>query len=450
MIRLRSVLPILFCALLAPLHARGEVLRLDAQMDHRYYPFGITDEIFVETTLVTDPEAVGPDSRARNLCFLVDCSGSMTKEDLQAVRKGLALALAQLADTDIVSIVGFGSEVETLLSAQKVAEIGNLDDVLLRLAGEGGSSLFDGLGQAAAQIRRHATSDTIDEILLLADGPPTKGPREFEDFRALVTQFHRESIAVTTLGLGNDFDEDLLSEMARLSGGEFQFVPEVAQLPSALADLSEPKEGIVAENVVVTVTFHRNARAVKGYGWREAEEEPPVLRWHLPRVYAGQEIKLLGSVELPSYTTSWRYVEKFVQVDLAYTTPGDSLRQSDSRILEGRFTDYYEQVEVSINETVYRSIVDAVITDALQEAIEAMDEDEISRAERILRRARRKIVSWNYELDDPEIENRLTTLTTYLNEVKERGLNPFDRKILRSGLFRLVDPPSPESEEDED
>jgi Ca-activated chloride channel family protein len=445
------LLLLLFGGVFPSLLAEPPPLRLASQLDHRYYPLGTTEEIFVETTLTALEESTKSLPRPRNLCFLVDSSSSMSADDFQAVRKALNLALEQLQGHDMVSLVTFGSAVETLLPVQRVANLGPLDEVLLRLAGEGGSSLFDGLGQAAAQIRREASPETVDQIILLCDGPPTKGPREPEDFRALATQLQRESIALITMGLGHNFDEDLLSELARISGGEFHFVPEIGQLPSTLAAVCEPLAEIVAENVVVTVTFHRAAASVKGYGWREAEEELPVVRWRLPRIFAGQEIKLLSSVEMRSFYTGRPFLEEFAHIQLAYELPdsSDKSLQQDERTLEARFSDSREQVDISINESVYRSIVDEVISDAMQEAIEAIDEGKPSRAERILRRTRSRIVSWNFDLDDPDIEARLDILKRYLEEVKDRGLSPFDRKILRSGLFRLVDPPSPDDDEDE-
>ncbi len=63
-------------------------------------------------------------------------------------------------------------------------------------------------------------------VILLTDGKASTG-----GIRDLVSAMIAESITVTTVGLGNDLDEQLLKMIADVGGGRFHAVPDPNNLP---------------------------------------------------------------------------------------------------------------------------------------------------------------------------------------------------------------------------
>ena len=140
--------PLLFGA---ATRAQSEGLRLEAASDRTIYSRSANMPAYVEAKILV-PTPSGPDTGSvRNIALVLDRSGSMAGEPIQALRQAVSLALGTLAERDVVSIVLFGSEVETVLAAQRRDELGDLDVLLAKIEPAGGAALYDALNQGAAQ-----------------------------------------------------------------------------------------------------------------------------------------------------------------------------------------------------------------------------------------------------------------------------------------------------------
>ena len=84
----------------------------------------------------------------------------------------------------------------------------------------------------------------------------------------------------------------------------------------------------------------------------------------------------------------------------------------------------------------------AWLREGLQHAIEQLDQNDARRALRTLRSARNDAMDINYDLDDPQIAERVRRIDTYLAQWQAQPLSLADRKLLRSGLLGEVDPPA--------
>ncbi len=436
---MRTVLLILLAVLACgPIRAQP-VITLDAATDRELYHANSHNKIYVEAQVhVADPAARAAAATVRNIAFVLDRSGSMAGAPIQALRRAMSAALNSLSDHDVVSVVVFGSEVETLVDAKRRDHLGEIDAVLAKLEPAGGAALYDALNQGAAQLRRYAGPSTINHLILVTDGRPTKGPREFDDFSRLAEVFAREGFTLSTIGIGQDFNEDLLATLARSGNGHFRYVDQPDKLTDALQAEIAPLRTLVARDAILTIEFRSSCEDVESYGWKQANVENQTVTYHFPYLFADQDLSVLVSAKQRPI----RIAAALATVRLSWNDLAEGKSHSEEKALSVVFEADERAVRTSLNPGVIRVSVGALISEGMQEAIEQLDKGDFRRALRALRNARDDAQSLNDDLEDPQIAAKIAQLEAYLAEVQARGLNQLDRKILRSGLFNQFETPT--------
>ena len=302
----------------------------------------------------------------------------------------------------------------------------------------GGSALYDALNQGAAQLRRYAGPHTVNHLILLIDGPPTKGPRELDDFAKLAEVFAREGITVSTIGLGHDFNEDVLATLARVGNGHFRYVDTPGKMVDALQAELAPSRTLVARDAVLTIDFDPDCTELQSYGWLPATIKEQTISYRFPYVFAGQDLRLLVS----AMVRGRMFAFKIATIRLAWKAPADDQLMETETSLKLQFDTSEDTVRKSIDPAVRRTTVSTLISEGMQEAIEQIDKGDFRKALRALRRADSEAIGLNAEFEDDAVAAKIRQLETYLAEVQARGLNRLDRKILRSGLFNQFDTPT--------
>ncbi|HWA24483.1 MAG TPA: VWA domain-containing protein [Lacunisphaera sp.] len=439
---MRSVVIPLFLLLLAAGGLRAQSgLTLQATPDREFYVARARYTAYLELRVGAPPAAAatGDDPPVRNVVLVLDRSGSMAGAPLEALRAAVTTAVNQLRPRDILALVWFGSEVETTLEARRRDLVENFTAALGTAEPAGGAALYDALNQGAAQLRRHAGPATSNHLVLLTDGAPTKGPREAADFASLAEAFAREQITISTIGLGPDFNEDLLTNLARTGHGRFHYAPTPADIASALQAELAPVGAVVARDVVLTAEFDRDCTKLESFGWAPAVIKDQTATYRFPCILAGQNLTILLGADMESRRTSYR----LARVRLSWTGVADG----EAHTLEATPQVMVEpDTEVSrrtVSVPVARTLAGAVISDGLQQAIEQIDKGDMRRALRELRSARSELLDLNFYIDDPQIQASIGQFDNYLAEVQSRGLKAADRKVLRSGVFHRFETPVP-------
>lgn len=436
-----SLLAVLACLIARPLGA--ETLSLSVASDRTIYNRSVNTPIYLEAKIGS---AVGAEAEAdpvRNIALVLDGSASMAGDPMQRLRHAAAVVVGTLSERDIVSVVVFGSEVETVIPAQPREQVSDLELTLARIEPAGGSALYDALNQGAAQLRRHAAKSAVNHLILVTDGLATKGPREHGDFVKLVESLAGENVTLSTIGLGRDFSEDLLADLARTGHGRFHFAATPVDLGAALQAEFDALHRPCARDVTLQIEFGFGTQESEAIGWWAGQSDGDRIIYRFPVVYAGQEIRVLAATRY----TGLGSAPKIALTRLRWRdVDGGTEHEVTKRLTVYLDGDSWASIK-SIDREVLRAIADAVISGGLQRAIEQLDKGDQRRAVRELRRAREGALSLNNEIEDPVIAARAKILQDYLAEVQARGINGLDRKLLRSGLNNRFEIPTEDPED---
>jgi hypothetical protein len=125
----------------------------------------------------------------------------------------------------------------------------------LRLGND--TDLLRGMQMAVQQLRQQTRGAAqVRRLVLLTDGF-TQQP---EACIHLAQELAGQGIAVSTLGLGGDFQEDVLTTMADAGGGRAVFLRQPDEIPQAVAHELAAARAVAAQNVTLTLALEPGVR----------------------------------------------------------------------------------------------------------------------------------------------------------------------------------------------
>ena len=178
----------------------------------------------------------GVDRPALNLGLVLDRSGSMNGHNkITFAREAAIFAVRELLPTDRVSLTTFDHTIETLAPNAPVEDKNQLVNLIRGIEPRGNTALHDGWQEGARQVGQNLVPGGLNRVLLLSDGQANSGLTQPD---AIATDVHRrslEGVSTTTLGVGDDYNEDLLQAMANSGDGNYYYVEDASQLPTIFA-----------------------------------------------------------------------------------------------------------------------------------------------------------------------------------------------------------------------
>lgn len=202
-----------------------------------------------------------------NLAIVLDRSGSMSGGKLEQAKQAAAMLVDQLDKEDILSLIVYESEVEVVRHAAPVGGGHREIKRLIESIETGGSTaLYGGVEEGARQLREFLGKEKVNRVMLLSDGIANVGPSDNREIAALGTRIARDGMSVTTIGLGSDYNETLMTALAEASDANYYHVADVEKLPEVFEkELGELKT-IVARELVIIIDCPEGVRPLRFLG----------------------------------------------------------------------------------------------------------------------------------------------------------------------------------------
>jgi Ca-activated chloride channel homolog len=171
-----------------------------------------------------------------HICLLVDQSTSMKGNRIEMVKENILQLIQQLKPTDVISIVTFNDKPEVLLTPTKAEEINSIRAKLDQIKCFGGTEIYKGLKAGSDLLWGSPAAGSLKQLLLLTDGH-TYGDEEacFE----LAQKLQSRGIRLSTLGLGNEWNDVFLDRLAGITGGNSDFISQSEDLRKYVKNLTE-------------------------------------------------------------------------------------------------------------------------------------------------------------------------------------------------------------------
>jgi Ca-activated chloride channel family protein len=276
------------------------------------------------------------------------------------------------------------------------------------------------------QLAGHLAEEGISRVLLLTDGLANHGITDHPTLVRHAAELRQRGIATSTFGVGADFDERLLRDMALEGGGNFYFVSAPAQIPDLLtSELGEALE-VVAPRAALEILLPTGADAQPLSRFRYARAlGDNELRVELGDLASGQEVRAVIQVTLPVGTVG---VETSIRIDL--TADGERFPR-EVRQVRWTYASHEANDAQPRDQEVDREVATMYAAMARAEATEANRNGDFGRARRVLERTAARIRE--YAGSDREMNRLARELLDEVSDYSERLMAPME---LKAAMYR--------------
>lgn len=239
---------------------------------------GVRLQVHVDQTLVTsdDPEGsllveIGPDPTnapatvPASLALVIDTSGSMEGRKLQDAKAAARQLLGALRPGDMVTLITYDSSANILIRPTVFGSPAFADAyaAIDRMRATGNTCVSCGL--TAAYALAPDPRSFVRRVVVISDGVANEGIVDSSAIAALVRGANERGVSTSTIGLGRDYNERLMSSIAISGNGNYYFLAEPHEIARVLSREMQALHQLYAKNLVIRVTGQNGSSVALGY-----------------------------------------------------------------------------------------------------------------------------------------------------------------------------------------
>jgi Ca-activated chloride channel homolog len=310
----------------------GEV-NLTVTLNKPQYPVLNTEQVayvYIEAVPASDlPIAAG--SVPLNLSFVLDRSGSMSGKPMQDLKQAAKLAVERLGPQDMVSIVIFDDHADVVVPSQPAGNKADLVAKIEAINERGGTQMSVGMQQGLTQLQQGLGAGRVNRMILLTDGETWE---DQDRCMQLAQQAGQMGVPITALGLGEEWNLQLLTGIASASGGTYEYVDTPDKVITAFQGIVDAMQGTVIANA------HMTLRLVLGVRPKAVWRVTPLIERLAHHALSDRDVQVsLGDLQqkgqsvLVELTLPVRQTGTYrlAQAEVSYDVPGTGARQEKSQ-----------------------------------------------------------------------------------------------------------------------
>ncbi len=383
--------------------------------------------LLVEATPAIQPSVPVP----LNFCFVLDRSGSMQGAKLESMKAATSRVIETLTPADVVSIVIFDDTVQTLVPATPATDPAALLAAVNTIAESGGTAMSLGLQAGQIELQKYLGPDRLSYLVLLTDGQ-TWGDEDL--CRTLANDLGQAGVRMTALGLGAEWNEKLLDDLADATGGVSDYIAEPAQIATFFQRALRSAQGTAATDArlllrlakeVVPRAVHRATPTIANLGYQPIGESEVAVK--LGDLVHGQVNSVVLDLMVPVRAAG---TFRIAQAELHATLPGATTPEVVKQDLLLSFT---AEAEAPAYDPRVMNLVEKVTAFKLQtRALAEAELGNLSGATQKLRAAATRLL----DLGELDLAAKTTAQADQLEQGS--GLSAEGQKELRYATRRLT------------
>jgi Ca-activated chloride channel family protein len=356
-----------------------------------------------------------------NLCVVLDRSGSMEGAKLEKARQAAAMAVDKLGDDDIFSLVTYDDQTDLLIPPERVGGTDHREDIkarIHRIEAGGSTALHAGVVLGAKQVRRFFEKERVNRVILLSDGLANVGPSSASDLSRLGRELRGDGISVSTIGLGDDYNEDLMTALAESSNANYYYVKDAERLPSIFAQELGAARSLLARSIVIRIEAPDGVHLKEIIGRPEFECHDRTAEIKMPELFGSEKRRFLVRCVTDEKTPASLDA---ATVELNYATAAGGAAPAQRQSANVVFTDDQKKADTSVRVEVARehSVVENRV--AKEQAVKLADEGKAKDAAALLRQQAARNAAAPKEVQVPGVTQENQKLEEAAREMDSSG-----------------------------
>lgn len=355
---------------------------LDAELGQSVLHTKSSERIYLRLSLKTLIHGTRDKRAPVNTAIVIDRSGSMVGERIAAAKEAARLALDRLAADDIVSLVAFNHKVDVLQPAQRLGDSKtSLERAIDRLSADGTTGLYAGVDEGGQQVREFISDNKINRVILLSDGLANVGPSQPSDLAELGRELASKGISVTTIGLGLDYNEDLMQRLAAASDGNHAFVESPRQLAAIFDKEFGDALSVSARDVIIHIECRSGFKPSRVLG-RDADINGQTITLKINQLQSLNERYIVVEIDAAKGSSAGQADVADITID--YMDLDSGTRGKAEKSVKARISEDVKEADASLNKSVMSQVTEQIATETNEKAVELRDKGDIAGAKKAL------------------------------------------------------------------
>ncbi len=316
-----------------------------------------------------------------NIALVLDRSGSMSGDKLEQAKKAALTAVEEMNSQDYLSLVTYSSESTVDVPAQKLEEKEAFLSRIKKIEANGSTALYDGTQQGSKEVEKNLSKKSVNRVILLSDGLANVGPNSISDLAELGKKLGNKGISVTTFGLGEGYNEDLMLQLASNSDGNHVFITKAKNMTDVFSEEFRYASLIVAQEISGKLTLSNEVELIRSLN-KDVEEKGQSILFGWNQVYSAKERYFILEVSIPPQKNGTEMT--LGKIKLSYMNQETKITDELSAILKVKFNSSESAQKNSIDKKIMEDCIIQVANLENERATKMRDAGNVTEARSIL------------------------------------------------------------------
>jgi Ca-activated chloride channel family protein len=206
-----------------------------------------------------------------NVCLVLDRSTSMKDAKMDLLKSAAIQFLRRMRPEDMFSVVTFSDKAEVVVPATLQVDRQKLEAPIRNIQPSGATEMYQGLKAGVDQVQIGRATGRVNHVILITDG------HTYGDEAAcleLASQAALQGIGISVMGIGTDWNDVLLDEVAARTGNTSRYIARPQDIQRFLDEKLHALTRIIADDTAFEFNLGENVRL--NYAFRIQPETGPL------------------------------------------------------------------------------------------------------------------------------------------------------------------------------
>jgi Ca-activated chloride channel family protein len=284
----------------------------------------------------------------------------------------------------VFSLVVYDDVIDVVRPARRVGSDKNairslVSDIYPRNSTNLGGGMIEGL----QQVERNLSREYVNRVVLLSDGLANQGITSSAELNRIARTYRKKSISLTTMGVGLDYNENLMVGLAESGGGNYYFIESPSQLASIMSREFNTLSSVLVQNAAIELRLGRGVRVLDVLGC-EHEARNDMFTIPVGDLYANEVRECTVELSIPEGTGTLVAVTGSLNYETKFGRPS----QAPSFTATVQYTRDVAMVDKHRDMDVQAKADVALSTRGVERAMKALDEGRAEEAKSELQSAK--------------------------------------------------------------
>jgi Ca-activated chloride channel family protein len=375
---------------------------------------------------------VKEDRAPLNLSLVLDRSGSMHGSPIQYSKQACQFVVGQMSAVDLLSMVAFDNQISTVFDPEKVTHKDLMKSKINTIEPGGTTNLSAGLIKGAQYVLSHKKSGVVQRVILLSDGHANEGITDEKQLAKIAQEYKTAGVGITTMGVGEGFDEELMETIADNGGGNFYYIDQPDQIPQIFAQELKGLLKVVAQNVQLKLKPSPFIQITDIYGYNVTQEDGNTL-FSLGDIYSEEIKSILIEVSLEAQPEG---IQPVIEVEWNYVDVTDGVK--DCSLIYSISIEYSTNIDLiqnNNNNHVEKQVHITQSAQNIEQAMKAFDDGDYETGQTLMKENASKLAVMADSLNDNELKEESNML---FSQMENFEYSQSKRKELHQQKYRQM------------